>query len=61
MIPHLTIANAGEVAQLDDIEREFMNQHGVQLPVKAAANEVWLIENTSGRWEVQQAFELARR
>jgi hypothetical protein len=43
--------------QLDDFEREFMHQHRAQLPVKA--NEVWLIENISGRWETRQAFKLA--
>lgn len=61
VIPHLTIAEVevDEVAQLDDIEREFMNQHGGQLPVKAMANEVVLIDNTSGRWGVQQVFGLA--
>ncbi len=32
--PHLTIADRLEAAQLDDFEREFMQQHGAQLPVK---------------------------
>jgi hypothetical protein len=59
VIPHLTIADVDEAAQLDDIERDFMQQHGAQLPVKAKANEVLLIENSSGRWKVRQAYELA--
>jgi hypothetical protein len=59
VIPHLTVAGEIEAAQLDDIEREFMRQHGAQLPVKAKANEVRLIENSSGRWEVRQAYQLA--
>jgi hypothetical protein len=50
-----------EATPLDDIERELIKQHGAQLPVRAKANEVWLIENTSGRWEVRQAFELSKR
>jgi hypothetical protein len=58
LTPHLTIADRLETAQLDDIERELM-QHGAQLPVKAKANEVVLIENTAGRWETRQAFKLA--
>ncbi len=61
MTPHLTIADRLEAAQLDDIEREFMQQHGAQLPVRAKASEVLLIENTSGKWEVRQAFRMAAR
>jgi hypothetical protein len=59
LTPHLTIADRLEAAQLDAIEREFIQQHGAQLPVKAKANEVWLIENSSGRWEVRAVFRLA--
>ncbi len=58
VIPHLTIADVDEAKQLDDIEREFMQQHGMWLPVKATAKEVWLIENTSGRWETRERFQL---
>jgi len=61
VIPHLTIADVDDGGQLDDIEREFMQQHGAQLPVRAKANEVLLIENTSGRWEVRQSFGLSKR
>jgi hypothetical protein len=61
VIPHLTVVGEIEAAQLDTIEREFMQQHGSQLPVKATANEVLLIENSSGRWEVRQGFALAGR
>jgi hypothetical protein len=59
VIPHLTIADVDDAEQLDDIEREFRNQRGAQLPVKAKASEVLLIENTSGRWEVRRTFQLA--
>ncbi len=58
-IPHLTIADRLEAAQLGDFEREFLNQHGAQLPVKAKASEVRLIDNTSGRWETRLSFRLA--
>ncbi len=61
VIPHLTVAGEIEVAQLDAIEREFMQQHGAHLLVKAKAKEVWLIENTSGRWEVRETFEMSRQ
>jgi hypothetical protein len=56
--PHLTIAAVDEAEQLSDIEREFMQQHGAQFPVKARAHEVLLFDNTSGRWEVRQVFGL---
>ncbi len=59
VIPHLTIADVEEAAQLDDIERGFMQQHGTHLPVKARASEVRLIDNTSGRWDTRQSFGLA--
>jgi 2'-5' RNA ligase len=59
VLPHLTIADVNAGAQLDIIEREFMQQHGMQLPVMAKASEVLLIENSSGRWEVRETFELA--
>ena len=61
VIPHLTVAGEIEAAQLDAVEREFLRQHGAQLPVKAKANEVWLIENTSGRWEMRESFQLSRQ
>ena len=58
VIPHLTIADVDEARKLDDIERDFIQLHGAQLPVKAKASEVHLIENTSGRWETRRTFEL---
>jgi hypothetical protein len=58
--PHLTIADRLEAAQLDNFEREFRQQHGAQLPVRAQANEVLLIENSSGRWETREEFALSR-
>ncbi len=61
IVPHLTIAVVDEAAQLDAIERDFLNQHGAQLPVKAKANEVLLLDSTSGRWEVRQTFGLSAR
>ena len=61
LTPHLTIADRLEAAQLDDFEREFRQQHGAQLPVKAKANEVLLIENTPGQWGVRETFELSRQ
>jgi 2'-5' RNA ligase len=61
VIPHLTIADMVEAGPLDDIERDFTQRHGAQLPVRAVASEALLIENTSGRWEVRQTFELSKR
>jgi 2'-5' RNA ligase len=57
--PHLTIADKLTAEQIDNFEREFINQHGAQLPVKARASEVVLIENISGRWKTREVFALA--
>ncbi len=59
LTPHLTIADRLEAEQLADFEREFLQQHGAHLPVKARAKEVLLIDNMSGRWETRCAFQLA--
>ncbi len=58
VIPHLTIADRLEPAQLADMEREFTRQHRAQLPVKVKAHAVTLIENSSGRWETLEKFPL---
>jgi hypothetical protein len=57
--PHLTIADRLTAEQLEDFEREFIHQHGSQLPVRAKASEVMLIENTSGIWKTREVFVLA--
>jgi hypothetical protein len=57
--PHLTIADRLTTEQLDNFEREFLREHGAQLPVKAKASDVLLIENTSGRWKTWQVFPLS--
>jgi hypothetical protein len=49
------LTSAAVVKQLDDVEREFMDQHSATTTVKASV--VVLIENTSGRWEVRAAFQ----
>jgi hypothetical protein len=60
LTPHLTMADQITVEQIDDLEREFMQQHGAQLPVRAKASEVLLIENSSERWETRQVFGLSK-
>jgi hypothetical protein len=59
VIPHLTIADVKQATQLDEIERESIQLLGAQLPVKAYAQDVLLIDNRSGRWEVRQTFRLS--
>ncbi len=61
VIPHLTIADRLEEAQLDRFERAFLDQQGAQLPLKSMAHEVLLIENSSGRWQTLAAFALSPR
>jgi hypothetical protein len=59
LTPHLTLADRLDAAQLADVEREFRQQHGAQLPVQAAAQELLLIENSSGRWRTREVFPLS--
>ncbi len=61
VIPHLTIADVDTPDRLDAIEGDFLQRHGAELPVTALAYEILLIEDSSGRWIVRQAFELSRR
>lgn len=61
LTPHLTMADQITAGQIDDLEREFLNQHGAQLPVKSQAHEVTLIENSPGRWETRDVFKLTAR
>jgi diadenosine tetraphosphate (Ap4A) HIT family hydrolase/2'-5' RNA ligase len=61
VIPHLTIADVDDAEKLANIEREFRQQHGVRLPVKATASEALLIENSSGRWETRHTFQMVKK
>jgi 2'-5' RNA ligase len=58
IIPHVTVARAVDPQRLAEIEQDFQTRFGAQLPLRARAREVALIENTSGQWEAQARFGL---
>jgi len=58
IIPHVTVARAADPQRLAEIEQDFQTRFGAQLPLRARAKEVSLIENTSVRWEARARFEL---
>lgn len=58
VIPHVTIARNADPERLRQMEREFDEFCDSQMPVYVQANEVTLIENTTGRWEERARFRL---
>jgi hypothetical protein len=58
IVPHLSVAQLADAAQLDRVAGEFARAAREALPIAAAAAEVTLIDNRSGRWETRAAFPL---
>jgi 2'-5' RNA ligase len=58
IVPHLTVAQIGDERQLDDVATELSQRSEGKLPVAARANEMALLDTTSGRWEVRATFKL---
>lgn len=61
IVPHLTVAQATDVRQLDLIAEQFARASHGKLPIAATAREVALLDNQSGRWKTQALFALGRR
>jgi 2'-5' RNA ligase len=58
IIPHLTIAQAGEASQLDRVEANFCEAVRGMLPIHARVDCVTLMENSSGGWKIREQFPL---
>jgi len=58
IIPHLSVAQLADEAQLERIACEFAPVAGRMLPIAATARDVTLMDNHSGRWEVCATFGL---
>lgn len=58
VIPHLTVAEVADAALLESIAAEFAGPAKAGLPIRFAASEVTLMENSTGRWEVRERFGL---
>ena len=57
-IPHLTIAQLPEPDHLDDITVDFQRAAHGRLPIRATVDEVALMDNTTGLWQVRSRFRL---
>lgn len=59
VIPHLTIAQVAEPAQLNQIAQDFEQAAAGKLPVSAMVTEVVLLDNTNGPWQCHTRFALS--
>lgn len=60
VVPHLTIAHATDEKLLASVERQLKELAPVYLPMMIRVERVWLMDNRSGRWQVQKVFQLRR-
>jgi hypothetical protein len=58
VVPHLSVASLADEQQLDRIADEFAQASRGILPIRAAATDVALMDNRSGRWQVRATFGL---
>lgn len=58
VVPHLTVAQIGERAKLDEVAEDLARHAIGQLPIHARAESVWLMDNRDGKWETQYEFLL---
>ncbi len=58
IIPHLTVAMAGDGQRLDEVAAEFRQVAGKELPIHARVDTVSLLENSNGYWKVRAQFPL---
>jgi 2'-5' RNA ligase len=58
-VPHLTVAQTDGRQQLDPIAEAFASACADKPPVQSTANEVALMDNRSGRWQVRSKLALA--
>jgi 2'-5' RNA ligase len=60
VIPHLTLAQVDDPAQLDEIEAAFLTRCEGNLPIRTRVEAVVLMDNRSGLWRVRETFPLKR-
>jgi len=58
VVPHMSLAQSENAAELELVLREFAPGSEGKLPIEAAANEVTLMDNRNGRWKKRLAFRL---
>ncbi len=60
VVPHLTIAHADDEELLASIERQLADLAPQHLPMSIQVEQVWLMDNKTGRWQERKVFQLAR-
>ncbi len=58
IVPHLCVAQIADGPQLDAVAEELEKASIGKLPIQATANEVALMDNSSGRWQVRTTLRL---
>ena len=58
MIPHLTVAYANDGVLLASIEHDLSNSASRHLPIDSFANNILLLDDSTGRWETRASFAL---
>src|SRR5262245_27609811 len=56
VVPHLTIAQVGDLQQLDTISYEFDRTSRGRLPIRSRVEKVWLLEKHEGAWKPRYSF-----
>jgi 2'-5' RNA ligase len=60
IIPHLSIAWLADEVRLTGVADDFARAAEGKLPIRATASEIALMDNRSGRWNVEATFSLGR-
>jgi 2'-5' RNA ligase len=58
VVPHLTVAQTRDVAQMEKIRAEFAEAAGEKLPITARVSAISLMVESEGRWQVRELFPL---
>ncbi len=58
IVPHLTVAQLATEREVDRVAAAFAKASPEKLPIHAAATEVALMDNRSGRWQVHTSLGL---
>lgn len=57
-VPHLTVAKIADPIEFETVGSQLKTAVAHALPRQVRAEEVWLMDNTSGRWAIRRRFSL---
>ena len=57
-VPHLTVAQVADTAEFETVGSQLKTAAAPILPLRVRAEEVWLMDNTTGRWTIRRRFPL---